>query len=219
MIKEKRESMKKILLFLLIFLIIIGISVELLTGMINEIITKEDLPEVVYQDTINPYNEAQNALEDFFNFGVEDDYTVLELFMNYMIYDSIKENINASYDPLSECEDDECRYIFTHSQGRVDYVYASLNDVNQMVITLSIKRDAYPDLATAIHLIFDVETSMFGTSFTLTLDEAKLADRTISKSTLDTLFNYLDKDTIESSITYGELNLDDYTFTVSLLNI
>lgn len=209
--------MKKLLIVIIALVLVVGIGIELLTGMIDETVLKEDLPEVVYQDT-DSFNGAQNALEDYFNSGNEENYNALELFMNYMIYDSIKENINGSYDPLGDCDNDDCRYIFTHAQGRIEYAYAKLNDDNQLVLTLSIKRDNYPDLSTAIHLIFDVEVSMLGTSFTLTLDEAKLADRTISQNTLDTLFNYLDKDTIESSITYGELNLDDYTYTVSLLN-
>ncbi|MFP4286752.1 MAG: hypothetical protein ACLFRI_03545 [Candidatus Izemoplasmataceae bacterium] len=210
--------MKKLLIFLIAIVLIVGISIQVITSMIHEEVVKEDLPQTVYQDN-DTYEGAQNALEDFFSVGDEDDYSNLELFMNYMIYDSIKENINENYDPLSECDSDDCRYIFPHDQGRVEYAYVVLNDEDQLVLTISLTRDAYPSFKTAIHLIFDVEVSIPDTSFILTLDEALIADRTISERTLDTIFNYLDKEAIEDSITYGELDLDEYTFTVSLVTI
>jgi hypothetical protein len=210
--------MKKLLIVLIIIVLGFVVALELITSAIDEPISKDNLSSIVYQDP-DSFDGAQDALEGFFNFGNQDDYTGLELFMNYMIFDSIKENINASYDPLSDCETDACKYIYTMDQGRIEYAYAKLNDDNQMVLTISFVRDSYPSVETAIHLIFDISVENFGTSFTLTLDEARLADRPISKENLDRIFNLLDKDSIEDSITYGELNLDDYTFTVTLINI
>ncbi len=211
--------MKKLIFIIVALVAILAIGVEVVTSMINETITKEALPETVYQDD-TPFDSAHSALQDFFtpNSG-EGDYSSIELFMNYMIYDSIKENFNASYAPLGDCETDACQYIMTTSYATVDYAFAQLNDDDQIVLTISVKRFSYPTVETAVHLVFDMSVNEVDAGFTLTLNHARIADRIITTETLDRVMAYVDKEAIEASITYGELDLDAYTYTVSLLTL
>ncbi len=211
--------MKKLLFFMLGFLALIVIAIQVITVTIDETVTKEDLPQDVYQTT-TPFNAAHHALASYFDpTNDQDDYTAFETFMNFMMYDAIKENINADYDPLSDCETDACQYIIVTDYGIIDYAFATLTDEDQMVITVSFKRSSYPSVETAIHLVFDLEVNHTNASFTLTLNHARIADRVISERILDTVMSYVDKEAIEASITYGELDLDNYTYTASLLDL
>jgi hypothetical protein len=211
--------MKKLLFFILALLAFLVIGVQVITSAINETITKEDLPQAVYQDN-TPFDQAHSALQDFFDVNSEEDnYSKIETFMNYMIYDSIKENLNEDYNPLGECETDACSFIIVTDHATIDYAFATLNDDDQIVLTISVKRLSYPTVETAVHLVFDVTINELDASFTLTLNHAKIADKVISMTILDTIMSYVDKQAIEDSITYGELDLDEYTLTVSLLDI
>ncbi len=210
--------MKKLIYFILFLTISLAVGIHFATASINEVITKEDLPQTVYQDD-SSFESAHNALLDFFNINSDQDYSNIELFMNYMIYDSIKENMNDEYDPLSDCETEACMYILATDYVTVDYMFARLNEDDQIVLTVSAKRFNYPTVETAVHLIFDVTINELQASFTLTLNHARLADRTISRELLDRIMTYVDKEAIEDSVTYGELDLDTYSFTVSLLDI
>jgi len=49
-----------------------------------------------------------------------------------------------------------------------------------------------------------------------TLNDYSLGEKSMSMNLLDYIFNQMNKDSIEDSMTFGTLDLDDYTFSISI---
>ncbi|MFW5894720.1 MAG: hypothetical protein ACOCU0_02190 [Bacillota bacterium] len=206
--------MKKFLLVLVILAALIIGGIAYATSRFHEDITEDDLPETVYASEDSVSDGMDDAVLELFDTENDDDqYDFVETFVNFVIYDSIKENLNAEYDPLGDCEEEACSTIVTSNVANIEYAYAHLNDDDQLILTVNAKRDSYPSFETAVHLTFDVEIDMAETSIVLTLDETHLANDEISESMLDRILGFADKDTIEESVTTGSLDLDEKTYT------
>ncbi|MFP4078397.1 MAG: hypothetical protein ACLFUQ_04575 [Candidatus Izemoplasmataceae bacterium] len=206
--------MKKLLFILIILAVLILGGIQYVTGRFHEDISKDDLPETVYatEDSIGDGMD-DTALDLFDAQSEEDRYDFVETFINFVIYDSIKENLNEDYDPLGDCEEEACSTIVTSNIANIEYAYAHLNEDDQLILTVNAKRGSYPSFETAVHLTFDIEIDILETSMVLTLDKTHLADDEISESMLDRIIGYLDKETIEDSVTTGTLDLDAKTYT------
>ncbi|MCF7925296.1 MAG: hypothetical protein K9L26_02080, partial [Candidatus Izimaplasma sp.] len=177
------------------------------------------LPQAVYENDGDLLLTAEAKLVEIVNpLSTEDDYILAEEFLNLMLLDSIRTNVNDAYDPLSDCETDICENIATNNVGYVGYAFVTLNEENQIVLTVSFGRNQYPDIESSLYLTFNLEIDLNEMEMILTLDTMYLHQTEITKDRLDQIFNYLDKDNIESMITKGTLNLDDYTYTVSLVS-
>lgn len=149
----------------------------------------------------------------------QEQYSIIEEFMNYILLDSIRTNINSAYDPLGDLDTDDANYVMNDHAFYIDYVYAELNDTDQMVICISFGTDQYYQMHSALYLTFDIdiEIVLLNINVVLTLSEYRIADKELSMRILDFAFNKLDKSTIEDSMTFGTLDLDTYTFTISLI--
>jgi len=180
-------------------------------------ITDADLPQDVYEENGNLLGIAEGKLLSLILASPEDEYTIIEEFMNYMILDSIQTNINSSYDPLGDLDTDEANFVFFNDVFYIDYVFATLNEDDQIVVCISFGTDKYITMHSALFLNFDVDIDLIDLSVTLTLESYYLSDNNLSLTILDFIFNQLDKTSIEESITSGVLDLDDYTYTVSVL--
>lgn len=148
----------------------------------------------------------------------EDSYTLVELFINYVIYDSIKENFNEDYDPLNDCDVVTCSTIIETNYIDIKYAYAKLNADDQLILTISNHRLNYPAFNTAIHLTFDISIDTQAGGLMLTLNQTHLAADEITEGTLDRILGFFDKAMIEESVTTGSLDLDEKTYTYTIID-
>jgi hypothetical protein len=146
----------------------------------------------------------------------EDSYTLIEDFINLLIFDIIKDNINSEYDPING--DDEINgYIISRDKLTIDYIYAHLNEENQLIVTVSVKR---PNIVeTAFHFVFDIEYEFSSFSLTLTLDKVFLHDIEIKRNIYDYFVSMADKNQVEQYLETGELDLDEYTYSISFFDL
>jgi hypothetical protein len=213
--------------FIKVFLgIVIGLVVLIFVGVlifINSIkveVTDDNPPQGVYTETGNLESISQLYLLGIILAPVENRNTFVNGFINYMILDSIRENINPDYDPLGDLDTVEANYVTYDKNFYIDYIYAELNDDNQVVVTAAFGSDSIIKVDSALNLVFDIDLDieLLNVGFTLTLVEYSLSDTDLSFQVLDFIMSRLDKDTIESEISMGTLDLDEYTYTLSLIN-
>ncbi len=208
--------MKKLIIILVVLAAIIFGGIAYATSWVDETVTEDALSEAVYDSTgTTEQGMTETAMALFNPTNSDDEYTLVETFINYVIYDSIKQNLNEDYDPLGDCETSECYTIQESRYADVRYAYAHLNDDNQLIVTVSAHRDSYPSFDTAVHLTFDISIEITSADLVLTLQETHLADNLIEESMLDRILGFTDQGAIEDSVTTGTLDLDDKTYTYS----
>ncbi len=211
--------MKKAIRYLVIFGVALFLVMMFAVNKIKVDIEDTDLPQDVYGEQGDLLSLAQTKLTSFFSPGTgEDEFTITEDFMNYIILHSIRENVNEVYDPLNDtCVETECDIITETSFGNVEYAFVELNDDNQLVVTVNFNREAFPSFETAIFATFDISLDILNLELVLELDSVMLNDINISVANLDRLLGLFDKDSIEEIMAIGILDLDDYTYTVPLI--
>ncbi|MCD4827096.1 MAG: hypothetical protein K8Q99_04890 [Acholeplasmataceae bacterium] len=207
----------KIFLSAIIGLIVVMVVVSLI--FINKIkleVTDDELPQAVYTDTSDLNIASQAYLTGLLLASDSERYNMIAEFMNYMLLDSIRENINADYDPLADLDTIEANYIIHNDNFYIDYLYANLNDDNQLVVTAAFGSNMIFKVDSALILVFDIDTNISITSlgFTLTLVDYSLSDTSLSIQILDFIFSRLDKTQIEDYMNQGDLDLDNYTYDV-----
>lgn len=207
----------KLIRNLIIFIIIIAIFGAIGINYIQVSVNEDELPTVVYEEDADLGSLINTNLMDLY-LGIGSQYTVIEETLNLVILDSIHENINADYDPLSSCETEACNFILHEDYYYVNYVWAELTQDNQMMVHVSFGSDKIINVNTVLTMYFDIEFNFVEMSATLTLDKYDINEHDISIKVLDRIFNYLDKEEIENSVTQGELNLSDYSYTISFLS-
>jgi|AntRauTorcE11898_2_1112593.scaffolds.fasta_scaffold00116_26 hypothetical protein len=207
--------MKKLIIILVVLAALIFGGIAYGTSRINEEVTSDDLPETVYaSDDTTEQGINNSAIALFIPTNSEEDTnTWTKTFLNYVIYESIKNTLNEDYDPLGDCDTSACNTIVETKYVDVKYAYAHLNDDNQIILTVSANRGSYPSFDTAVHLTFDVAVEPLEGSLVLTLDKTHLADDEISEAMLDRILNRIDTASIEDSVTTGTLDLDEKTYT------
>lgn len=211
-----RKFIRRLLIFLILIIVGIGLLFMIFVNSIRYEITESDLPTDVYESEANLLTLAKFKIVGLVLADEDDRYTMIEEIMNLIILDSIQKNMNTSYSPLSDCEDDVCQYIYKDSPFFIHYAYAYLNESNQIVIVVSGGTDKYMSVDTALFLVFDVDIDILDMSVNFTLNSYQLGERELSIRMLDFLMDRMDKDAIESNMSFGELDLDAYTFTISI---
>ncbi|MGE4378523.1 MAG: hypothetical protein AB7E16_01265 [Candidatus Izemoplasmatales bacterium] len=220
------KIIKRLLIFLLVIIVIIGGLGIFAINRIKAEVTSEDLPQDVYEsDGDFQTLMAAKALE-IVGSSEEDSYTLIEEFLNLLILDIIRNDVNSDYDPLNG-ETADSKYIINHEQFTLDYIYAHLNDDNQIIVTVSLKRNNFPKAMTAFHFVFDIDTEIeynvlnipIDWTMTLSLSEVYLHDILVKQNIYDYFVSMANKDDIEAYVDKGELDLDDYTYTISFLDL
>lgn len=174
-----------------------------------------DLPEDVYEEDSNLLTLVNLNLFDLFIGDPDDEYTVVEEIINLVILEAIRENINTEYDPLGDCETIECNYIEHNENFYINYLWAELNDENQIVVYVSIGSDKIVHVNTIVSFYLDIEINYIGFEITLTLDKIAINKTEISVERIDKIMSNFDKGNIEDSVSVGELDLDEYKYTIS----
>lgn len=200
--------------------IIIFVGVLIFLNSIKVEITDDDLPQAIYTETGDLESVSQIYLLGIILASDADRYTLVNGFMNYMLLDSIRTNINPDYNPLANLETVEADYVTYDKNFYIDYIYAHLNDDNQVVVTAAFGSDSIIKVDSALNLVFDIDLdiSLTNIGFTLTLVDYSLSDTALSFQVLDFIMSRLDKTEIESQISMGDLDLDEYTYSLSILN-
>ncbi|MCF7931260.1 MAG: hypothetical protein K9L02_07105 [Acholeplasmataceae bacterium] len=213
------KLIKRLLVLIIVLALALVIGVIIIARSVAVEVTDEDLPQDVYMETGDLLTIAELNLANLVFADEQDQFTIIEEFMNYILLDSIRTNINSAYDPLGDLNTDNANYVISDGAFYIDYVYAELNDTDQMVICISFGTDQYYQMHSALYLTFDIdiEIVLLNINVVLTLSEYRIADKELSMRILDFVFDKLDKSTIEDSMTFGTLDLDEYTFTISLI--
>ena len=95
---------------LVILVILLGIGLVALYS-VKEDVLETELPTNVYEEDSNLVTIINAKMFELFITSVTDEYTVVEEILNLVVLNSIRENINENYDPLSDCETIECNFI------------------------------------------------------------------------------------------------------------
>ena len=205
------KTIKRLIILVVILLVIAIIALYSLKVDVEE----SELPVNVYEEQADLLTIIDERLVEIFVTSVTDEYTVIEEILNLVVLNSIRENVNASYDPLGDCETEECNFIVHEDFYYLNYIIVELTEDDQFLVRVSLGSDKFVEYNTVFSFLFDVEINYVGFEISLTLDEYHLADKKLSMSILDSIFKNLDADSIESQVTTGELDLEDYSYTIS----
>ena len=179
-------------------------------------IKESELPVSVYEENGDLLTIINARLIELFFTSASDEYTVTEEILNLVVLDSIRENINPDYDPLNDCDTLECNYIIYDDNYYIKHIVVELVEDDQFVVRVSLGSDKYVDYNTVFSFFFDVEIKYTDFEITLTLAKYHVGDKELSISIVDRIFKNLDKDEIENQVSTGVLDLEEYTYTISL---
>lgn len=205
----------KIIRNLIIFvavLIIVGITVK---NIFNVEVVQSELPTEVYEQESNLLTLVQLNLVELFVTSSTSEAAIIEQTTNYIIVDSIRENVNEDYAPTSDCDDSSCMYVIEDENYYIDYVWASTNEEEQLVLNISVGTSKYIDFNTIMHLYFDVEINYLSFEIVYTLDHFALNNTSMSKDTIIKILDRLDIQNVDSNVTKGTLDLDELSYTIS----
>jgi hypothetical protein len=202
----------KILLFMII--LILGILVFALYS-VKVDFEESELPVNVYEEQADLLSIVDAKLFELFMTSVTDEFTVIEEVLNLVVLNSIRDNVNAEYDPLGDCETIECNFIIHEDYYYLNYIIVELTENDQFLVKVSLGSDKYLEYNTVFSFLFDVEINYTGFEISLTLDQYHLSDKELSMSILDTIFSNLDAETIETQVSTGDLDLEEYSYSIS----
>jgi hypothetical protein len=212
------KFIKRLIIFILFLVVVVlGLGIFAINRIKTEI-TESDLPQDVYESSGDFTALIRTKVLAIILADEEDSYTLMEEFINLLIIDIIRENVNSEYDPLNG-ETEESQYIINHEQFQLDYIYAHLNEDNQIIVTVSIKRETLPKAMTAFHFIFDVEYERSTFNLVLTLNQVYLHNIEVRRSIYDYFVSLADKDQIEAFVDTGTLDLEEYTYTINFRDL
>lgn len=204
----------KVLKKLLIVVIILASLLILVLYKFKVDVAESELPVAVYEQDANLVSVINDRFVDLALMQANE-YTIIEEILNLVVLNSVRENINSDYDPLGDCETIECNFIIYEDNYYLNYIIVELTDDDQFLVRVSLGSDKYLDYNTVFNFLFDVEIDYLGFEISLTLDKYSLSDTNLSMSILDNIFSKLDTETIESQVSMGELDLEEFSFTIS----
>jgi len=207
------KLIKRLVIILMVIVFIVSISGIIFLNSVKVETGPEDLPEEVYQSSQNL--EARMALVMFdivsSTQSSQRNESIAEFF-NYLIFKTIRDDINETYDPLNS--DGSDAIISDSGFFILDFMIASSNEDGEIVILVSIKRDDFPSFATAFYFHFKIDFTPLTTELTMTLKNVYIDQREISRTVYDYFVSLADKESIENAIDKGKLDLDTYTYTI-----
>ncbi len=205
----------KIIKILLVVVLVVGIIGVIGFNKVHIEMDEADLPTNVYEEDADLMNIVNTRLMGLFILSVGNEYTVVEEVINLVILDTVRENVNLEYDPISDCDTDECNYILQNKNYYINYAWADLTEDNQLIVHISVGSDKFVHINTIIDFYMDIDINYLGYEISLTLDQLFVNEMGMSKDTLDKILSNFDKDNIEAKVTKGDLDLEEYKYTLS----
>jgi hypothetical protein len=206
--------LKRVVLFILILVIILtGVSIFYLQSVEVEI-RDEDLPQNVYASSgFLPLMMQAKIGQIVYGDESERDGHI-EDFMNLMIYQTIRDDINPDYDPING-DQPSSQYISKNAWLQVDYAFAQVMDDDQIKLTVSLKRTSFPKAMTALYFYFDMAFNPSSMTMKLTLNQVMIDEDLVSEKVYDRIIGLVGKGKLESSIDKGTLDLENYTYKIT----
>ncbi|MCK4551434.1 MAG: hypothetical protein KAU02_00860 [Tenericutes bacterium] len=212
------KLLKKLIIIIVVLAIFLIAGSLLFLNQIQYEVTSDDLPQDVYETSGELLPYAKTKVLGLLTANEDDRYTLIEEIINLIILDSIQENINENYDPLGDCTTNTCLKIYDSDSFYIDYIYAEINEDNQIEITISAGSESIVKVDTALILVLDIEFNIItlNPNVVFTLNSYYLGNKGLSLTLLNIIFNRFDKTEVEDSMTFGILDLDEYTYTISI---
>ena len=205
------KLIKVLIIVSVVLLVLLFVAKSIIQVEVNE----DSLPTNVYEEDSDLLTLVNSRMFDLFVTSVTNEYTVVEEVVNLVILDSIRDNINSDYDPLSDCDTTDCNFIVHDENYYVKYIWAELSDDDQLIIHVSLGSEAFIGVNTIFHFYFDIEIDYIGFGIELTLDSYYIHDNSLSMDILDNIFSNFDTAQIESEVSKGELDLEEYSYRIS----
>ncbi len=209
------KAVKGLIVVLVVLLVLLFVAKSVIQVEANE----DLLPTNVYEENADLLTVVNTSLFDLFVTSVTNEYTVVEEVVNLIILDSIRDNVNSEYDPLGDCDTNECNFIVYDDNYYVNYIWAELSDDNQLIIHVSLGSETFIGVNTIFHFYFDIDIDYVGFGIELTLDTFYLHERELSMGILDTMFSNLDSTKIENQVSIGDLDLEEYSYRISFTGL
>lgn len=213
------KFLKKILLFLVFLAVLLVVGTFAVLRAHDVQLSDSDLPQDVYETDGDLLAVAELKLAALLLLHPEEPGEPVEEFLNYLILYMIHDKVNPHYDPLdASCDTDACNLISGNADFYVDYAFAALTEENQILLTVGMGSQTAFESRTAVYLYFDWELNYLSAGLTLSLDRCFVATTEISLKTLGWLVDRAGQDAIEDAISFGTLDLDAFTYSVSILD-
>jgi hypothetical protein len=205
----------KRLLIVILLLIIILSSVSLFYLQSVEVeIRDEDLPQNVYATSGFLPLMMQSKIGQIVYGDESERDGHIEDFMNLLIFQTIRDDINQDYDPING-DQPSSQYISKNAWLQVDYVFAQVMEDDQIKVTVSLKRTSFPKAMTAFYFYFDMAFNTNSMTMKLTLNQVMIDDDIVSEKVYDRIIGLVGKGKLESSIDKGTLDLENYTYKIT----
>ena len=108
----------------------------------------------------------------------------------------------------------DCNFIIYEDKYYVNYIWAELSDDDQLIIHASLGSEVLMGVNTILSFYFDINIDYLGMSIELALDTYEINDMELSLSLLDKIFAQFNVEAIENSVSNGDLDLTEYTYTL-----
>ena len=211
--------MKKIVFSLSIFTFSFIVLMLGFTLYILEPLRFEDLPDLVYDTSLEPTDRLSTLFLDSLNPLNPERHDVRVLLLNLIMFDLIKENVNPLYDPLSESDNPLVHTVIEHNRMYVRYLIASLDDDDQMILNIGLESQDVSRFTTHITLTLDVDADALRQQLTLTLKRVNVGPLTLSERLLDRFLESLDETQLNDALSVGTLDLSERTYTLTWLDV
>lgn len=207
----------KLIRSLVVIAILLVVLLFIAKSAIQVDVSEDILPTSIYEEEAGLLSLVNTKLHDLFTGSTTSEYIIVEEVVNLIILDSIRENVNSDYDPLGDCETTDCNFIIYDENYYVNYIWAEQSDDNQLIVHVSFGTESFIGVNTVLDFYFDIDISISfsGLEIALTLDTIYINERNISMDLLDKLFSNIDIAEIESQVSKGELDLTEYSYTIT----
>lgn len=213
------KFLKNLLLFLVFLAVLLVVGTFAVLKAHDVQLSDSDLPQDVYEANGDLLAVAELKLAAVLLLQPENPGEPVGEFLNYLILYMIHDKVNPDYDPLNDtCDTDACNLISGNDGFYVDYAFASLTDDGQILLTVGIGSHTAFESRTAVYLYFDLEMDYLSAGLTLSLDRCFVAATEISLQTLGWLVDQAGQAAIEEAVSFGTLDLDAFTYTISIFD-
>jgi len=206
--------MKKLILYFVIAVILLVVGLWFTIQSLQIDVVEEDLPQSIYAENNDIQALIQTRLASIFVFSASNEYSLVEEIINYVILDSIRENINSSYDPLGDCETTECNYVLKDEDYYIDYIWANMNDDDVLEVHVGVGSNSITEFHTIVHLFIDVDIKVIRTAIVFTVEDVYINNLHLSPFFIRKMLNAMDTDAIESQITTGTIDFDELSYEI-----
>jgi hypothetical protein len=225
------EMMKKLVLFLVFLVVIVGGIPLALVGFMYDGSGEEGIPVDIYDPNIDAkslfFEELDASIQDVETGATVDmEYNVTEDMINLLLFEQIRSNedLNPSYLPGDACEEESCSNILYGSlqEGsnlNLRGVWVEFSE-DEFIINAYLEAPiASFSYKTTIRLFFALED--LEDQYVLSFEKITLGNIPVPKTFLSTVMNLIsnnvssfDVDQLNEQVSVGDLDIETFTYTL-----